>query len=334
MLKIWRERMAQLKLTPCAPPPWARGGHAQTIFGSYLPSTPLPPGSEPVRITLPDGDVLTGISYRGIHPLVVYLFHGLSGSTDATYMRIAANMAVKRGYHVVAINHRGCGSGVGLALGPYHSGRAEDLAEVIRWGRAQHPDKLHVAVGVSLSGNALLLLAAHERGKVAPDLAISVNAPINLQKSALAIKRGLAKLYDLRFSIRCRQAVTQRMAAGLKPGYHVPRFCSLHDFDNYYTAPAGGFRDREDYYQTCSAQQFLSRISVPTIALSSLDDPMVDYRDYQQTPRSEHVHLHLEKHGGHLGYLDNSYPNRRWLAYFLDQVIAASAEVLKVTGPA
>ncbi len=328
ILQRWRSHMAKLKLEPCNPPFWARSSHLQTILGSYLPYPAMPAGGETVRIPLPDGDQLTGLVHSGTEPVVVYLFHGLCGSNQATYIRIAAHMARARGYHVIAANHRGCGDGVGLALGPYHSGRAEDLAEVIAWGRHRYPKYFHVAIGVSLSGNALLLLAADVRGHVPPDLAIAVNAPIKLEDSAIALKRGISKLYDLRFSVRCRQAVEERNAAGLTPPIATPRFCSLHDFDNYYTAPAGGFADREDYYHTCSAAVYVDRIRIPTVVLTSCDDPLIDYRDYLKAPFSPWAHLHLEDHGGHLGYLDRGKGNLRWLRYFLDTTISAAREVL------
>lgn len=328
MLEQWRARMARMEIAPCRPPIWARGGHAQTILGSYLPFPAMPRGGNAVRIALPDGDQLAGLVYEGREPVVVYLFHGLSGSNQATYIRIAAHMAHARGYHIVAVNHRGCGDGVGLALGPYHSGRAEDLAEVIAWGRQRYPGLFHVAVGVSLSGNALLLLAADVRGHVPPDLAIAVNAPIQLGHAARALTHGLCKLYDLRFSVRCRQAVEQRNAAGLKPPIKVPHGCSLYDFDNYYTAPAGGFADREDYYRSCSAAAYAAQVRIPTVVLTTRDDPMVDSGHYAQAPWSAWAHLHLEDHGGHLGYLDAQAPRRRWLTGFLDTAIAASREVL------
>ncbi len=328
MLEQWRARMARMEIAPCRPPFWARGGHSQTILGSYLPFPAMPPGATPVQIALPDGDRLTALVYQGQVPVVLYLFHGLSGSNQATYIRIATHMGLARGYHIVAVNHRGCGDGAGLALGPYHSGRAEDLAAAIAWGRQRYPDLFHVAVGVSLSGNALLLLAADERGHVPPDLAIAVNAPIRLGHAARALTHGLCKLYDLRFSVRCREAVEQRNAAGLTPPIRVPRFCSLMDFDNYYTAPAGGFADREDYYATCSAAAYTARIRMPTVVLTTRDDPMVDVAHYLAAPWPDWVHLRLEDHGGHLGYLDHQAPRRRWLSGFLDATIAASREVL------
>src|SRR5579872_1060681 len=96
-------------------------------------------------------------------------------------MHRTAILALKRGYMVYAFNHRGCGLGAGLARHPYHSGRAEDLSAAIAFGRSQHPRARHVAIGFSLSANALLLLLGGERGKTLPDQAIAVNAPLDLE---------------------------------------------------------------------------------------------------------------------------------------------------------
>lgn len=319
----WLRALQALKVDPCQPPRWAGGGHLQTILGSYLPIPRKFPKREEVRVPVSDGDALLAMHYAGQDTgVLLYLFHGLSGSDQSTYMCLSLTMALTQGFDVLAVNHRGCGAGAGLALQPYHSGRADDMAEVIRYGKKRFPHHKHVAVGFSLSGNALLLLAAGERGWEPLDFAVAVNAPIQLEKAAIALKQGMSKLYDWRFSRRCRQAVQQRLDAGLQGNYHIPKWCSLHDFDNHYTAPAGGFENREDYYYQCSAARFVDRIAFPTVVITSNNDPLVDVSDYHVAPFSENVFLHLEPEGGHIGYLDKH--KGRWLPYFLQKVITTA----------
>ena len=327
-MAAWKQQLTERKPAPMRPPIWARGGHAQTLLGHFLPSRGPASEGEPVAIDLDHGDKLIAHYYppRDSSALV-YLFHGLGGSTRSDYMARMTRLAVDHGYGVLAVNHRGCGTGRWLAAKPYHSGRAEDLAAAIGFGRRLHPECLHLAVGFSLSGNAMLLLAAGVRGDVLPDLAISVNAPIQLGKSVLDIKRGISRLYDLRFLQKCRRAVRDRVNKGLIPDhFRIPPWCTLHDFDNIYTAPEGGFRDREDYYETCSAQPYLSQIQVPTVAIICGDDPMIDLQAYLEVDRSDFVWLHQEKHGGHMGYLSGvktPLGDRRWLDYLLDHYIAS-----------
>src|SRR5262249_54985607 len=134
-------------LAPCIPPLWARGGHAQTILGHLLPSPALKAPTETFNVELDDGDapVVQHIAGRG--PLVVSVFHGLGGSTDAKYMVRTANLCAELGHPVFLANHRGAGAGYGKARKPYHSGSAEDLAAVLRLTRRRYPGRRHLAIG-------------------------------------------------------------------------------------------------------------------------------------------------------------------------------------------
>jgi hypothetical protein len=131
--------MIQLNLQPCLPPFWAPSGHAQTVLGHLLPSKMLKQKGERIEISVSGGDKLVGFILSGTSNTVVYLFHGLAGSTDSTYMHRTAELALKLGHSVVMVNHRGCGEGVGFANEPYHSGRSEDLSAVLEYGRRRFP---------------------------------------------------------------------------------------------------------------------------------------------------------------------------------------------------
>jgi hypothetical protein len=181
----WKKAIIEARPEPCRGPWWSGKGHGQTVL-PYLLHSPGPekPGRL-VEIPLPDGDQLAARLHEGERGgVAVYFFHGLAGSIESGYMRRARKLAEDRGWHALAVNHRGCGEGLGLAKHPYHSGRGEDIGEAIRWGRANIPAAHHIAVGFSLSGNALLLLQAGYRGDTPPDFAIAVNAPIQLAKAA------------------------------------------------------------------------------------------------------------------------------------------------------
>ncbi|MBI3557680.1 MAG: alpha/beta hydrolase [Deltaproteobacteria bacterium] len=302
-------------LIPCIPPSWARSGHAQTIMGHLLPSPAFAASGKQLTIPLTGGDSLVAVYHEGAGNTVVYVFHGLSGDTDASYMGRTAAVCARLGYSVFLVNHRGAGLGYGLAHEPYHSGRAEDLSAALQFGRKLHPRKKHVAIGFSLSGNALLLLLSGRRGTTKPNAAIAVNAPIALEKTSLALKTGLNRIYDLRFVHDCRAQIANPAARK-----RVPRLATIRDFDALYTAPASGFRDRDHYYATCSTLGVLNEIQTPTVLLTAKDDPFIDYRDYLMAPLSPSVHLHVEESGGHMGYLSalkTPLGTRRWLDYAL-----------------
>ena len=305
-------RKIRLEIAPCLPPVWAQSGHLQTILGHLLPSDRMEPVGEKILIPKEDGpDQIHSTYIRGEKPVVVYLFHGLGGSADAAYMQRAASIAREQGFHVFMNNHRGCGEGVGLAVEPYHSGRAEDLSTVIAFGRNKIPHARHIAIGFSLSANALLLLAARVRAEVLPDAAIAVNAPINLELSSQKLCEGLSWIYNYRFVMDLKKYVklNRKKDYPLIKGVH-----NLRTMDEVFTAPVGGFESRSHYYATCSAAQYLSRIEIPTVLISAENDPFVRPEDYQQAKLSSQCVLHLEKCGGHMGYIKKSgLRYERWL---------------------
>ena len=309
------------KLPACQPPFWARSGHAQTILGDLLPSPTLTMTGQRIEIPLEDGDRLVARFLEGPSNTLVYLFHGLVGDISSSYINRTALVAQQLGHSVLMVNHRGCGEGRGLAAGPYHSGSAADLSRAIVQGRKLFPQKLHLAIGFSLSANALLLLVSGRHELVQPDLAITVNAPINLARAARMLQQGLNRIYDFHFLGRLREDIRFRRAKGLlKQDYDIPFFSSVRDFDEIYTAPAAGFESREEYYRLCSTKDILADIRIPTVVLSAKDDPFIPFQDYAEARLSRSVHLHLEEFGGHLGYLSRvktPLGTGRWLDYAL-----------------
>jgi uncharacterized protein len=329
-LKELTQSHLNLKRSPCRPGRFFRGGHTQTILGHILPSsnqTALGEG-ERLEIRVSDDDRLVARTISGTGSSVLYLFHGLGSNIHAGYMRRTAALGKKLGCDIYLVNHRGCGEGRGLAGKPYHSGRADDLGAVIAHGRQKHPGKRHIAVGFSLSANALLLLASGKHGPDLPDAAIAVNGPIDLARASVLLRKGLSKIYDYRFAIECRLDILNRQRLGLlgSEKYDFPWWMSLRDFDRIYTGPAAGFKTRENYYASCSALPFLEHIQIPTVLLSAKDDPFIDYRDYVKAKLSSNIVFHLEEFGGHLGYLtDLPTPlgTRRWLDYALFEYLTA-----------
>jgi hypothetical protein len=302
---------------PVDPPLWARGPHLQTIAAQYLPSpTPELPW-ERVRLDLDDGDALALRILPGTSGVAVHLFHGLGGSADGHYMRRAAARLHAMGHGVLAANHRGAGEGAGLARKPYHSGKIQDVSAVLKYGRERFPGQLQVAVGYSISANMLLLLLG-KGGEALPDRAIAVNPPADLEACSRRLVRGFNRCYDQYFVRKVRSEALGR--PGAEP---LPPTPTLRAFDQAYTAPQAGFPDRDAYYAQCSCGPHLAGIRVPAVILTSLDDPFAPGGDVLRFPRSPSVHLHVERVGGHMGYVSRNLKDYRWLEYALEHYLAA-----------
>lgn len=316
---------------PCRAPWWARGGNAQTLLGHLLPSPGHPLSTHPEatrhEIELEDGDRLVVHALAGTSGLRVHLFHGLSGDVDSDYMRRTAALLTARGHEVWAMNHRGCGTGRGLARRPYHSGSSADLAAVLERSRSEAPGRVHLAIGFSLSGNALLLAAAEGRVPALAGL-IAVSPPIDLARAARDIHHGFARLYELRFLLRLRRAVREREEDGLaRRHYDVPVLASLREFDDLYTAPEGGFASSADYYARCSAGPRLAEVRTPGVILAARDDPFLDAAAYDGLALAPELMLHVERRGGHGAFLEaHGLGYRHWLDGALLHYVETLAE--------
>lgn len=315
-----------LKFLPCRPPIWAQDGHTQTILGHLIPSSQLEEKGERIEIILADGDRIVGRWFRGTRPFTLTVFHGLGGTSEAGYMQRTARVAIDLGYSVLLMNHRGSGEGSGLARGLPHSGRGEDISAGIAWAKQRNPGDTQFALGFSMSANALLLLLSGQRGETFPDLAMAVNAPIDLGDAALRLETGLNRVYDFRFVNECRRDMNRRRAQGvLERDLPISPLATLRDFDELYTAPLNGFRDRTDYYSQCSTKDLLGNIKTPTLILTASDDPFVNVKAYQDAKPSPFVHLHIEPKGGHMGYLTRTptpLGSKRWLDYAIFETLS------------
>lgn len=309
------------------PSPFLREGHLQTMGGELLKKSRRP-RQAPQRslLTLDDGDQLSLITYIGSKGKVVLIGHGLTGSAEAPYLlRLSAILNEDYGYTVVCFNHRNCGDGFGKARNLYHSGRSRDIAQIIAHLRHRFPEQSVLAIGFSMSGNALLkLVGDHEAGGGRefsyPDFAIAVNAPINLARSSFLINKGLNKIYQAHFLTNLNQLIKKKHQLGLI-GIKPKLFSwseSLYQFDDRVTAPLGGFGDAKEYYRRSSALEYLSAIQMPTVLLTAKDDPFVDYRDYLGADQNPFIRLHIENNGGHMGYINRkTLPTGdvRWMDY-------------------
>ncbi len=318
------------------------GAHVQTILGHLWPAgrDPLAPSLldvETVPLEVPGGDlVIAQVHGRGSGP-VVYLLPGFEGSARAGYLRACARRFVAEGYAVVALNGRGCGIGAGLARVPFHAGVTDDLERLFVFGRTRWPARQHVAIGFSLSGNTLLAFLARARSRLL-DAALAVHPPVDLARAAERLAHVAQGLYDLRYTgVLWRAHASRRRAGLIDTRLRSALLGGVRAIDAAWTAGAAGFASREEYYAACSSKNELSRIRTPTIILTALDDPLVAAEDVTGTPRAPCVGIHVERRGGHMGYLARGGIRgpSRWLptvlAHYAGELVRATGQAARET---
>lgn len=334
-----------LNIPPFRPHPLVRGGHLQTILGSYWPHGVKLNGVVR-RVDLPDGDVIAlhddGVDALGTSrfktPPIAVLLHGLAGSHLSGYMlRISAKLR-SRGVHVFRMDLRGCGAGLTLARQPLNAGRSEDAAAVVEFVHRAYPEAAVHLVGFSMGGNIALKFAG-ELGASAPKHLASVMAvcpPVDLAECTRNIQRGVNRVYDRTFVKALVRHIGERnvLVPDARTRPLVPQPRRLMDFDSLFTAPLSGYADVHDYYARASSGPLLSKIAVPTLILTAASDPIVPVACFEKASYSATTEVHVAECGGHLGFLAarNGDADRRWLDWRVMEWVETQACTSRVDG--
>jgi uncharacterized protein len=302
----------QSQFSVCSPPFFARGGQLQTLLGAFLPSPKLAESGTSWKIQLADGDHLIARVHEkpSAHmSKTVLLFHGLGGDIDSSYIHRCGLVSLAQGYRVVRVNFRGAGESLTVSKGLYHSGRSADMSDVIAATKKRWPQSKILVAGFSMSGNVLLNLLGGYDGDVQPDLAVVFNPAFHLQHCSEMLRSVQGRLYDVAFVRDLKRMLVDKESDLEKKIFlrkKIWRATRVADLDELVTAPAAGFKNKEEYYQVCSAYQRVNQIQIPTVVVTASDDPIVPAEDFITAKWSSAVQLHIQQTGGHLGYLQKS----------------------------
>ena len=289
--------------------------HIQTLYATFF-RKPLLKKIELERFTLSDGDfvesVWNGKAPNDTRPIVV-IFHGLAGSIHSPYIQGLMHELEKRGFASVVMHFRGCYKEENLHPRAYHSGDTRDAKEWIEYLQKKYPKSRLHTVGFSLGGNMMLKLLG-EWGKKSPiSSAVSISAPMQLNISADTIEKGFARNYQEYLLKPLRATLIkkyQKFDMGKEIGIDistVAKIKTIREFDERYTSVIHGFKDANEYYQKCSAKQFLKDISTPTLIIHALDDPFMTPEILpNQDELSSAVELEILENGGHVGFVNGS----------------------------
>jgi len=297
----------------------------QTILSSYLNFLWEPP-SERKAVTLPDGDkimieITTPKTWKP-NDLTVVLVHGLCGSHRSPNLVRMVKRLEPLGIRGVRYNMRGCGSGRGYAKNIYHSGRSEDLFEVLKVLKKEHPESPIVLIGFSLGGNIVLKLVGEMNviGSKYLKSVIAVSPPVDLYSSVQMLGDERNGLYERYFYKLLRSDVHYRHKKFKDlPRVHLPRNLKLYEFDQLYTAPFCGFKNAIDYYNKCSAAHVVEDIDIPCRILLSEDDPIIASSSLDRYTLPSNINVFKTKKGGHMGYLGSPRSEKGF--YWLDSLL-------------
>ena len=305
---------------PFEPHPLIRGGHAQTVAGW---AWPRPWRLKALRRTHtmdeerlfevePGVRLLARCRWREDRtssPTLV-LVHGLGGSNASAYVMGTAELAYEAGMNVVRLNQRNCGRTEHLTPTLYHSGLSGDLRGVVAelLERDRLPGVL-VVCGFSMGGNLALKMAGELGNEGWQGLlgVCAISPPVDLSETARHLEHSSNRLYQWRFVSGLKRMMVRKkqLYPKLYELRNLERIRTVRQFDEFYTAPHGGFSDAEDYYAKSSALPLLSKIRLPTLILHARDDPLVPPGPFlrPEASKNQDVLVVTPHHGGHVGFV-------------------------------
>lgn len=310
-----------------------RNAHFSTIFSAKIRRV-RGLVQERERCMLPDGDFVD-IDWTYARSAsdtkdpkranrVALLFHGLEGNAQRSYMRAMAKLLHQNGYDVAAVNFRGCSGEENRLYRSYHSGDTDDIRLLVNKLNDTQRYLTMVLYGISLGGNAVLKYLGEKRE--IPEIlkaAATVGVPADLKVSLEQLTRRQNWVYRTSFLFDLRRKYRKKMPRFPEQlsweRYHKIR--TLKTFDDFYTAPAHGFKDALDYYAKASSLSYLEHIEIPTLILNAKNDSFLhgDCYPYAFAKASPVLFLETPEHGGHVGFYQRGgfyYNEVRSLEFF------------------
>ncbi|MBM3202023.1 MAG: alpha/beta fold hydrolase, partial [Chlamydiae bacterium] len=321
--------------------PLVKSSFIQTVFGSSFGIDPYFP-SKTHLVTLPDQDKIAleiscPKSWQDGQPIVLML-HGMCGSHKSLYLKRTGKRLYQKGFQVIRMNFRGCGSGLGLAKNIYHCGCSPDVDVVMRHIKLLFPKSKIILIGVSMGGNVALKLGGELKEEAQDFLhsIIAISPPVNLLSSVRLFLKPHNRFYAnyfMKILLNNVDYLHNKFQDLTPPKF--PQNLSLVDFDEIYVAPRAKFHSAQEYYQMSSAQRVIKEIKVPAKILFAEDDPLISPTSLDKMILPENVQVFKTKFGGHLGYMGkNIFSEFRWmdnlLIRWIDEVSERSGSLLDV----
>ncbi|GFO49640.1 abhydrolase domain-containing protein 3 [Plakobranchus ocellatus] len=211
-------------------------------------------------------------------------------------------------------------------------GLTGDVAVVIDHIKKKYPEAPLMGVGISLGGILLFNYLAHHGDSASICAAMCISAPYNVPKCIKSLETPLNYHLFNRVLAKGMCRFVQRHAdifEDLKDVTipHVLKSESIRDFDERFTCKMFGFESPDHYYEAATLHTKFHALRRPVLCLNAADDPFcpVNYAPLKDAETNDNIAIVLTSHGGHIGFLEGTYPRQRnymyrWVRQFVSAV--------------
>ncbi|SGZ50993.1 CIC11C00000003784 [Sungouiella intermedia] len=274
-------------------------------------------------------------------PLVIAL-HGLSGGSYESYIRAFLSKITEPPYNfdALVLNARGCANHTITSPQLFCGLWTNDLRYLINEHISKKwPNKKIFLIGFSLGGSITANYLGQEGADVYKNIkgAAIMGSPWDFAQSSISLMdtflgslvysptmcKSLLKLLKHHHEghLQLEDVVSQ-----YRKNPESFKLHTLKDFDDTFTSRLFGFNCALEYYRHASPDQRLLNVRVPTLIVSSKDDPIVGSKalPYSEVKLNPYTYMVVTSIGGHLGWFDLSH--NRWYPDPVSKLFSALSE--------
>jgi predicted alpha/beta-fold hydrolase len=237
----------------------------------------------------------------------VVLLHGWEGSAESLYVLSLSQQLFERGFEVVRLNLRDHGLTHHLNRELFHSCRLPEVVGAVQALQRNFPGKPLQLVGFSLGGNFMLRVAAQAAdANLHLEKVVAVSPVLEPVETLIALESGIPG-YQLYFVRKWMRSLRIKEAAW--PGEYdfreLGRLADLRRMTTELVRRFTEFPSLDDYLNGYSITGGrLSRLEVPALIITSLDDPIIPAHSLAQVRGSAALRFLVTRLGGHCGFLE------------------------------
>jgi uncharacterized protein len=237
----------------------------------------------------------------------VVLLHGWEGNADSNYVLSLAALLHQRGFETVRLNLRDHGETHHLNRELFHSCRLPEVIGAMQALQRLYPGKPLSGVGFSLGGNFLLRVAARAReSNLALERVIAVSPVLEPLDTLIALESAMPG-YEYYFVRKWTRSLNKKQAAWpeIYDFSDVGAMKGLREMTEKLVLRHSEFTSLESYLNGYAITgERLAALEVPSLILTSEDDPMIPVRGLKQLAKSPALSVTVTRHGGHCGFIE------------------------------
>ncbi|XP_051136616.1 embryogenesis-associated protein EMB8-like [Andrographis paniculata] len=319
--------------------PWLSSPHLQTAFVHYFGNPPFVDYTRQLFVASDGGTI--ALDWVGNSPCVVDLksaiaddkspiiivIPGLGNAADSAYVKHLSFRMAKSSCRVVVSNHRGLGGAPVTSDRFYTAAWTDDIRAVIDHIHGKYPEAPLFAVGASVGANILVKYLGEDGSNVPLVGAAAICNPWDSLLCDRFLRRRLVqRLYSISLTASLKDYANLHAdtLSRVSNWEGIKKARCAREFDDAATRILAKCKTVDAYYRQCSSANYVERVEVPLLCISSMDDPVCTSEaiPWDECRLNRNVILATTQHGGHLPFFEGSTATSIWWVKVVDEFLS------------